>query len=271
MKEQLTGKVQWLQMQHRQGKFERVRVLYVNMNHVEKENTLLLRRQVTPFKFWQPLLTLSGLWKLSTCNLEGNFDVQQAASLLPATINCLELFPYQLPDELALSVFDRFPYLDTLRVQLDNEDVFETYLDASRDTSFQMDTCFSHLVELQLAPGPLQMPESSTFATALPKICNMCVALCPSHACAKELFNSKSLKELSVAFFSNYMPQPLYLVVSADSQLECLHLEHMPKPNSQCILLSLREKGLDFSCTGTFSFASDSKFVCEGTTTSIDG
>ncbi len=65
---------------------------------------------------FQAAIMSAGFWNLRTCTLEGPFCLETAASLLPTTLQQLNVTVYDPPEVSYLSWFERFVGLQLLYV-----------------------------------------------------------------------------------------------------------------------------------------------------------
>ncbi len=110
----VTGVLRWLQTKQRQGQLQNLQ------NFCLYGETLFLSEYVDEPKMHSALFDASiisaGVWNLRTCTLEGPFCLETAASLLPTTLQQLDLTVHEPPMVSYLSWFERFVGLQLLYI-----------------------------------------------------------------------------------------------------------------------------------------------------------
>ena len=110
----VTGVLRWLQTKQRHGHLQNLQNFCLNgqalflSDYVEEP-----RMQNALF---EAAFMSAGVWNLRTCTLEGPFCLETAASLLPTSVQHLDLTVYEPPEVSYLSWFERFGGLQLLSV-----------------------------------------------------------------------------------------------------------------------------------------------------------
>lgn len=113
--------INWLQLCQKRGSFSKFGIIQVHVDTDHQGNFQVYKESIAKANFWQPLLGLAGLWPLHTCCLNGDFDWQQAMLLLPTSLHCLELFPYDPTPRLQFWNMHRFKHLEHFDISLEGE------------------------------------------------------------------------------------------------------------------------------------------------------
>jgi len=158
----MKGILQWLQNKHLQQRLQNTQGLGLVLGSGFAPECFKERRSMA---FCQSVLTLAGCCRLARCYLIGKLCLETAASLLPVTMQELQLRIHgELPDCISLSIFERLHNLKSLIIWPDLanfEPTVYALLDAKleslqtlviRERSLRVDDAFSlaaHLPNLQ--------------------------------------------------------------------------------------------------------------------------
>lgn len=121
----LTSMQQWLQRKHRQGVFQKVEELSISMRSSFTQECC----EASLHMFWQDLLQTADSWQVQSCNLENTKgSLEKTVKLLPTTVRHLTLCIGQLTDTISLSLFDRFPHLQSVELRSTNRYFRSTFI-----------------------------------------------------------------------------------------------------------------------------------------------
>lgn len=95
-------------------------------------------------RFWRELLQSAECWPVQSCNLENaNETLESTVKLLPKTVRHLNLCIGRLTETIYLSLFDRFPYLQSVELRSTNRHFRSTFiLDRSAFRLVQKDVLY---------------------------------------------------------------------------------------------------------------------------------
>jgi len=148
----LSAVQKWLKHKHARGAFQRVQDLSISIKPsftqgVSLCELVLCESPLCNFslhRFWQELLNSAEGWPVQSCNLESaNESLESTVKLLPKTVRHLELCIGRLTETIYLSLFDRFPYLQSVELRSTNRHFRSTFiLDRSAFTLVQKELLY---------------------------------------------------------------------------------------------------------------------------------
>ena len=127
----------WLKHKHARGVFQRVQELSISMKPsftqgVSLRELILCESMLCNFslhRFWRELLQSADCWPVQSCNLENaNESLESTVKLLPKTVRNLRLCIGRLTETIYLSLFDRFPYLQSVELRSTNRHFRSTFI-----------------------------------------------------------------------------------------------------------------------------------------------
>ena len=148
----LSAVQKWLKHKHARGVFQRVQDLSISMKPsftpgvslrelVFCESTLC---NYSLHRFWRELLQSADCWPVQSCKLENaNESLESTVKLLPKTARHLKLCIGRLTETIYLSLFDRFPHLQSVELRSTNCHFRSTFiLDCSTFRLMQKDLLY---------------------------------------------------------------------------------------------------------------------------------
>lgn len=249
-----TSYIQWLQLRVKQGMLAQLASLCVDSKRPDRDEdgTLLTTSSIRQY-FWQPLLTLSGLWCLRTCTLEGAFEVEQAEALLPPCIEdlCFATAQSGLNDQrkVCLSMFGRF--LGLHRLTLDLSSVTHGF------AIFNYDACFVTDGSMILDKLETLIPTSGSRSpwSWCPALQNANFNVRAEQNQIDKDFSCKSLLELHLGLFGTIVPAYLSLSIEESSNLECIKfIKYVLSALAHVQIRSFTKKGLQCCFKGLIVF-----------------
>lgn len=164
----MTSALTWLQSQNQEGRLHNVEYLSLELNF---GCTLDCYEGKTIADFCQLVLIQAVAWPLKMCFIDGPFDVSLATPLLPPSLHHVSLHPQpdSMPHHLSLSMFERFPELQTLVIKTSDGDGQPTFpVDSA--ACFLLQSTFSKLTSLHLSPWKLHLIQGCSLRTCLPNL-----------------------------------------------------------------------------------------------------
>ncbi len=128
----LSAVQKWLKHKHARGVFQRVQELSISMKPSFTQGVSLCESTLCNFsvhRFWRELLQSADCWPVQSCNLENaNESLESTVKLLPKTVRHLKLCIGRLTETIYLSLFDRFPYLQSVELGSTNRHFRSTFI-----------------------------------------------------------------------------------------------------------------------------------------------
>ena len=235
-----TGVMQWIQKKQKQGRMQNVRVFWLSAESLfQSDYSEQTRLQAA---FFDTAIMATGFWNLRTCTLEGPFCLETAASLLPTTLESLDMTLYDVPDISCLSMFERFVHLQLLYLScVDGE--------ALPAAVFLIDGTMPNLRGLHIScPFYIHHYEDHTLSTCFPSIVQLYVLVMANEdgsQIANALFDLKTLTQLSICILSGTSTW-MTVVVPRSSSVSMLRL--VGPTGCEVSLEIEKEKDFVFEC-----------------------
>lgn len=238
--------MQWLQCKHKQDHFSKLRSLKIELWSAFEG--VCETDEVS--HFGQSVMLLAGLWQLQHCHLRGAIDVAIAAHILPSCLKTLYLRPDRshMPRALELSIFQRFAALQSLVLDICNEQFWRSLPQPSSEAVYKLDVGFPSLTHLYLGVWRLQFPQHCSLTACLPNVCHLVAHV--DIVDAAKLLALTSINYLGLVFsntdFLHARAHAHVLTVPKHSQL--MKLETY-EPETCMISVDVQKPGLELRCS----------------------
>ena len=233
--------LKWLQHKQKRDRLDRLETLRLELHegtHSEVDADELAR-------FGQSVIVMAGFWHLQRCCLDGNFDLTVAGCILPVTLQHLSLKPQsnRMPTVLNLSVFTRLTMLQSLEIDMCDEDDWLYGFANPPQKHFAVDAVFPSLTHLFLGVWPLQPALEISLADCLPALQH--VVACAYVQEARSFLQLPYLKYCGLVSVEGRIWQRCQLTVNKDSQLVKLVIHGALGTAS---LLEVHKSGVQLLC-----------------------